>query len=151
MPENADPRRIDWSATYYHRADATGIGFDRTATGSNAVAQYREPLATQWGSLSTVPEKYLLWFNHVPWTYRVSSGRTLWDELVVRYTAGVADAQQLLARWEQLKGQVDDERHAAVLAKLRLQVADAVAWRAKCLKYFQQFSHGALPADVSPR
>jgi alpha-glucuronidase len=33
-----------------------------------------------------------------------------------------------------------DERHAAVLAKLRTQAVDAAAWRDKCLRYFQQFS-----------
>ncbi len=145
MPENPDPRRADWSAIYYHRADAGGIGFDRTPKGSDAVHQYREPLSAQWNDPSTVPEKLLLWFHRLPWDYRLRSGRTLWDELVVRYTMGVEEARRLQARWEQLHGRVDDERHAEVLAKLRQQVADAAAWREKCLRYFQQFSKGAIP------
>ncbi len=140
MPENPDPRRADWSAIYYHRADTGGIGFDRTPKGSDAVHQYREPLSSQWSDPSTVPEKFLLWFHRLPWDYRLRSGRTLWDELVVRYTLGVEEARRLQARWEQMHGRVDDERHAEVLARLHKQVADAVAWRDKCLRYFQQFS-----------
>jgi alpha-glucuronidase len=145
MPENPDPRRADWSAIYYHRADAGGIGFDRTSKGSDAVGQYRPPLGTQWNDPSTVPEKFLLWFHRLPWDYRLQSGRILWDELVVRYTAGAEEARRLQARWEQLQGRVDDERHREVLAKLRQQVADAAAWRDKCLRYFQQFSKRPIP------
>jgi len=140
MPENPDPRRADWSAIYYHRADAGAVGFDRTAAGSDAVHQYRAPLGAQWSDPSTVPEELLLWFHRLPWDYRLRSGRTLWDELVVRYTRGAEEARRLQARWEQLQGRVDDQRHGEVLAKLRQQVADAAAWRDKCLRYFQQFS-----------
>ncbi|MGZ8545621.1 MAG: alpha-glucuronidase family glycosyl hydrolase, partial [Flavisolibacter sp.] len=32
--------RDDWNPVYYHKADAKGIGFDRTAKGSNALGQY---------------------------------------------------------------------------------------------------------------
>ena len=145
MPENPDPRRADWSAIYYHRADAGGIGFDRTSQGSHAVQQYRAPLSAQWNDPSTVPEPFLLWFHRLPWDYRLRSGRTLWDELVVRYTLGVEEARRLQARWEQLQGRVDPERHGEVLVKLRQQVADAVAWRDKCLRYFQQFSKRPIP------
>jgi alpha-glucuronidase len=145
MPENPDPRRADWSAIYYHRADAGGIGFDRTPKGSDAVHQYRAPLSAQWSDPSTVPEMFLLWFHRLPWDYRLRSGRTLWDELVVRYTAGAEEARRLQARWEQLQGRVDDERHGEVLARLRQQVADAASWRDKCLRYFQRFSKGSIP------
>jgi alpha-glucuronidase len=140
MPENTDPRRADWSATYYHHADPKGIGFDRTSSGSDAVHQYRAPLSAQWSDPTTVPEKFLLWFHRLPWNYRLRSGRTLWDELVLHYTTGAEEARQLMARWEQLKGRVDDERYEHVLAKLRQQTAEAAAWRDRILKYFQQFS-----------
>jgi alpha-glucuronidase len=145
MPENPDPRRADWSAIYYHRADSGGIGFDRTSKGSGAVRQYQAPLAAQWNDPATVPEKFLLWFHRLPWDYRLRSGRTLWNELVVRYTAGAEEARRLHARWEQLQGRVDEERHGAVLARLRQQVSDAAAWRDKCLRYFQQFSKRPIP------
>ena len=94
--------RADWSPTYYHKADSLGIGFDRTATGSNAVAQYAAPVRDRYGSLATVPDSLLLWFHHVPWTYRMHSGRTLWDEIAFRYNAGVdtraCDAEALGVR-----------------------------------------------------
>jgi alpha-glucuronidase len=140
MPENPDPRRADWSAIYYHRADAAAIGFDRTRRGSSAVDQYRSPLREQFNDPATCPEQFLLWFHRLPWDFRFASGRTLWEEMVGRYQTGAQGAQTMLARWQTLRGQVDDQRYAAVLAKLQRQADDAAAWRDKCLKYFQQFS-----------
>jgi alpha-glucuronidase len=151
MPENPDPRRADWSAIYYHRADESAIGFDRTLRGSGAVAQYRSPLREQWGDPATCPEKLLLWFHRLRWDHRLKSGRTLWEQLVLHYSRGVEAALRMQQRWEALRGRVDDERHAAVLGKLRQQARDAAAWRDKCLGYFQRFSRGPLPAERSRR
>jgi alpha-glucuronidase len=145
MPENADPRRLDWTAIYYHRADATGIGFDRTRKGSGAVDQYRPPLRERWNDPATTPDRLLLWFHRLPWDHRMKSGRTLWEEMVVRYRRGAAAARALQARWTSLAGRVDAERHAAVAARLRRQAEDAEAWSEKCLRYFQQFSQRPLP------
>jgi alpha-glucuronidase len=143
MPENPDPRRADWSAIYYHRAGKTSVGFDRTPSGSNAVGQYRSPLREQWANPKTTPETLLLWFHRVPWEYRLKDGSTLWEGIVAHYTRGAERAKQFVARWDALKGTVDDERHAAVGAKLARQASDAAEWRAKCLSYFAQFSGGA--------
>ena len=144
MPENPDPRRADWSAIYYHRADAAAIGFDRTRRGSGAVDQYRSPLREQFNDPATCPEQFLLWFHRLPWDFRLASGRTLWEELVRRYQTGAQGAQKMLARWQTLRGQVDDQRYRAVLAKLQRQADDAAAWRDKCLEYFRQFSQRPL-------
>jgi alpha-glucuronidase len=144
MPENADPRRLDWSAIYYHRADASGIGFDRTTRGSNAVGQYRSPLRERWNDPATCPENLLLWFHRLPWDYRLGSGVTLWDAIVRHYTKGAEEARLMEDRWTTLRGKVDDERFQAVLGKLRQQTADAAAWRDKILRYFQQFSKRPL-------
>jgi alpha-glucuronidase len=140
MPENPDPRRADWSAVYYHRADGRGIGFDRTRSGSAAVDQYRSPLREEWGDPARCPEKLLLWFHRLPWDHKLSSGRPLWDELVAHYTRGAEQARGFESRWAALEGKVDAERHRAVAEKLRRQALDAAAWREKCLRYFQQFS-----------
>jgi alpha-glucuronidase len=140
MPENPDPRRADWSAIYYHRADGYGVGFDRTTRGSNAVGQYRSPLKERWNDPATCPEPYLLWFHRLPWDFRLASGGTLWDGLVRHYRRGAEQAARMVTTWESLRGKVDDERHQAVLSKLRTQASDAAAWRDKCLRYFQQFS-----------
>jgi len=143
MPENTDPRRADWSATYYHGADASGIGYDRTARGSGAVDQYRSPLREQWADPATTPDALLLWFHRLPWDYRMKSGRTLWDELVLSYRRGADEAKGLETRWMTLRGAIDDERYQAVLAKLRRQSEDAAAWRDKCLRYFQAAREGS--------
>jgi alpha-glucuronidase len=140
MPQNDDQVHRDWSATYYHQADAKGVGFDRTRRGSGAVDQYHPPLNDRWNDVKTCPEAYLLWFHHLPWDYRLASGRTLWDELVRHYAAGVDGARAMEAEWRALEGRVDPERHRAVAAKLQRQVADAAAWRDHILGYFQKFS-----------
>lgn len=148
MPENADARRADWSAIYYHRADATGVGFDRTRQGSDAVDQYYPPLRDRWNDPATTSERFLLWFHHLPWDYRLKSGGTLWDGLVAHYTQGAEQADRLRARWATLRGKVDEERFEAVAAKLQRQSDEARAWRDKCLRYFQQFSKRPLPAAI---
>jgi alpha-glucuronidase len=140
MPENNDPRRLDWTATYYHKADDRGIGFDRTRAGSGAVDQYAAPIAAKWNDPKTTPENLLLWFHHLPWDYRLASGQTLWQGLVAHYHKGAGQAAQMEKDWAALKGAVDDERHAAVAAKLAIQARDAAAWRDKCLTYFAAFS-----------
>jgi alpha-glucuronidase len=140
MPENPDPRRADWSAIYYHRADRQGVGFDRTRSGSGAVDQYHRPLRDLWNDPKTTPETLLLWFHRLPWDYELESGKTLWEGLVAHYTRGAEQAADLERAWGTLRGRVDDERFDAVAAKLRQQAMDAAAWRDHCLRYFQQFS-----------
>jgi alpha-glucuronidase len=136
MPENTDPRRLDWSATVYHRADASGIGYDRTRRGSAGVDQYRSPLRESWSDPKSTPDELLLWFHHLPWDYRMKSGRTLWDELVATYGRGAEEARGLVTRWQSLRGKVDEQRYEAVRAKLHRQAEDAAAWRDKCVAYF---------------
>lgn len=133
------PRR-DWTSVYYHRADSLGIGFDRTTSGSNAVSQYASPLRERFNDIRTCPEKYLLWFHHVPWRYRTRSGRILWDELCVRYDRGTTYVDAMQNTWDGLEGRVDPEIHAHVQNKLKKQDHDARVWRDTCLNYFQKFS-----------
>ena len=145
-----DLERADWNPTYYHRADANGIGFDRTATGSNAVAQYAPEVRRQFGSLSRVPDDYLLWFHHLPWEHRMRSGRILWEELVHRYTRGVAEVAEMRRTWEAQKAHVDPERHKEVAAFLAIQEKEAKWWRDASIAYFQSISGRPLPAGYAP-
>ncbi len=140
--------RPEWTAIYYHRADSAGIGFDRTASGSNAVAQYAPPVAAQFSDLATVPERYLLWFHHVPWDYRLGSGRTLWDELVLDYTRGVEEVHAMRTTWLRLEAHVDPERFAEVASFLSTQEREARWWRDACIAYFQSISQRPLPPGV---
>ncbi len=149
-PWVADNREPDWNPVYYNRADSVGIGFDRTASGSNAVAQYAPPVASQFSNLKTVPEKYLLWFHHVPWDYRLSSGRTLWDELVLRYTHGVDVVRGMRKTWSGLASYVDAERFDEVTAFLAIQQQEAQWWRDASIAYFQTLSKRPLPAGIAP-
>jgi alpha-glucuronidase len=140
MPQNAGGPRKDWTAVYYHQASPDGIGFDRTMKGDQAVAQYFPPVRDMFDSLETCPEKYLLWFHRLPWTYKLKNGQTLWDGLVAHYYTGAADAVKMQATWQSLAGRIDAQRHREVAERLQIQVTDAALWRDQILRYFQQFS-----------
>ncbi len=140
--------REDWNPVYYHRADALGIGFDRTATGSNTVSQYHHPVSDQFANVNTCPEEFLLWFHHVSWDHRMRSGRTLWDEMALHYQRGVDWVRATRKDWDNLESKIDPERHEAVAKKLAVQERDAIVWRDACLLYFQTFSKRPLPAGV---
>jgi len=136
-----------WNPTYYHRADKAGIGFDRTATGSDAVAQYAPAVGRCFADPRCVADKYLLWFHHLPWTYQMRSGRSLWDELITDYDRGAAAAASMQRQWRALRPLVDPERHAAVAAKLDRQQIEARWWRDASIAYFQSISRQPLPPD----
>jgi alpha-glucuronidase len=142
--------RADWTSVYYHRADQRGLGFDRTATGSNAISQYAPEWQKLWGDLDTCPENLLLWFHHVAWDHRMRSGRTLWDELALRYQQGVDEVRAMRRDWDSLEGRIDAERFTHVKQRLARQEIDAREWRDACLLYFRQFSRRPLPAGVEP-
>jgi alpha-glucuronidase len=143
-----DNLRPDWTPVYYHRADAQGLGFDRTATGSNALAQYAPEARQRWADLATCPDESLLWFHHVAWDYRLRSGRTLWDELCLHYQRGVEAVRGWQKTWDTLAGAVDAERFAHVQGLLRRQEHDAREWRDACIQYFQTFSRLPPPTGI---
>lgn len=140
--------RTDWTAAYYHKADAFGIGFDRTEKGSNAVSQYQEPLSSQFKDPATCPEIYLLWFHHLPWDYKMKSGNILWDELCYTYEKGLNQVRQFQKTWDKVQPYVDEQRFSEVQSKLRQQSRDAQVWKDGCLLYFQQFSKRPIPFDI---
>ncbi|MEI6861268.1 MAG: alpha-glucuronidase family glycosyl hydrolase [Verrucomicrobiota bacterium] len=146
----ANTTRPDWSPPYYHQADATGLGANRTASGSNALQQYGPYLEFEWGNVDTVPENLLLWFHHVAWDHKMKSGRILWDELALRYQQGVDEVRVMQKEWDTLKGLIDEERFTEVRQRLARQELDARDWRDACLLYFQTFSKRPLPAGVEP-
>jgi alpha-glucuronidase len=138
--------REDWNSTYYHRADAAGLGFDRTPTGSNALSQYAPEVREQWDDPKTCPEEWLLWFHHVPWNYPMASGRTLWDELCYKYYTGVDSVRWMQKVWTDMHNFIDEERWDQVRMLLSIQEKEAVWWRNACLLYFQTFSKMPVPA-----
>lgn len=134
--------REDWKPRYYHRADSAGLGFDRTRNGTDAVDQYHKPIADMFNDIKTCPEKYLLWFHHVPWDYKLSSGRSLKEELSFVYEKGVKEAEALRDKWLEIKPELDKKRFESVLDKLNIQYEDAKEWRDVCLDYFLKFAEG---------
>ena len=142
--------RADWTSVYYNRADDSGIGFDRTSRGSNAVAQYAPQIAAIFEDPARTPENLLLWFHHLPWDYRLPTGGRLWDELVRHYSQGVAAVGTMRRTWSTLAPFVDAERHSQVAAFLAIQQEEAQWWRDASIAYFQSLSHRPLPAGEPP-
>ncbi|UCF39027.1 MAG: alpha-glucuronidase [Acidobacteriota bacterium] len=142
--------RADWTSVYYHRADEEGIGFDRTASGSDALEQYAPEVRAQFADPRTISPEHLLWFHHVDWDFAMQSGRTLWEELCYRYNLGVKQVQQMQKTWEAVAGLVDGERFQQVKSLLRIQEKEARWWRDACLLYFQTFSKREIPAEYGP-
>ncbi len=131
---------LEWCPVYYHQADSAGVGFDRSTKGTGATAQYPTPYCTIYDSMTTCPERYLLWFHHVPWTYRTLSGRTLWDEMQYRYNRGVKEVEDFASIWQESKKLIDPQRWQEVNEKLSIQLKDAKEWRDTCLDYFSKFA-----------
>ena len=134
---------LEWCPVYYHKADAQGVGFDRSSKGTDAVGQYPEPYRSIYDNIATCPEEYLLWFHHVPWTYKMKSGSTLWQELCMKYNMGVAMVEVYRDFWhtsakQYMKGHEQEWQHTDSL--LNVQLENAKEWRNTCLKYFQTFS-----------
>jgi len=134
---------LEWCPVYYHKADAQGVGFDRSSKGTDAVGQYPEPYRSMYDNIATCPEEYLLWFHHVPWTYKMKSSSTLWQELCMKYNMGVAMVEVYRDFWhtsakQYMKGHEQEWQHTDSL--LNVQLENAKEWRNTCLKYFQTFS-----------
>jgi alpha-glucuronidase len=148
-PWVSDLARPEQNPVYFNRADAMGVGFDRTPTGSDATSQYAPPIAKLFAG-PDVPDRYLLWFHHVAWNHKMKSGRTLWDEIVLHYDDGIASVAQMRKTWAAMKPYVDDERWSQEAAFLAIQQKEAQWWRDAAIAYFETFSHMPMPAGHAP-
>jgi alpha-glucuronidase len=140
--------RPDWLPRYFHNATEEGIGFDRSSQGSKAVTQYCSPLQEMYDHPETCPDNLLLWFHHLPWTYSLPSGKTVWEELCYHYYSGVEETRLFQKKWDDLEQFVDPQRFRDVQYKLKVQTKEAVWWRDACLLYFQTFSKMKIPAEL---
>jgi alpha-glucuronidase len=149
-PWVSDLKRPEWNPVYYARADAAGIGFDRTATGSDAIAQYAPHVAAELADPATTPERWLLWFHHVGWDTKMPSGRTLWDDLVAHYDGGITVVGEMRRTWAGMAPYVDSERFNKTATFLNIQQREAQWWRDASLAWFGSISHRALPRGDKP-
>jgi alpha-glucuronidase len=146
MPWGNTLGRPDWNPVYYHKADSAGIGFNRTITGTNALAQYKNEVSEIWNDSNKCPDAYLLWFHHVSWNHKMHSGKTLWNELCYKYYAGVDSIKAIQQQWNTLEKFTDAAQFKQVKQLLNIQVKEAVWWRNACLLYFQTFSKMPIPS-----
>ena len=131
---------LEWCPVYYHKADKEGVGFNRSHTGTDATSQYNEPYCSLYDDINTCPERYLLWFHHVPWTYRLKSGNTLWEEIQARYDRGVKEVEDFYAIWQEAKPNIDEQRWKEVDERMQHQLENAKEWRKVCIDYFRTFA-----------
>ena len=146
--------RPDWMPSYYHRADSTGIGFDRSPSGSDVTAQYPDSLASLYADPATCPENLILWFHHLPWDYKLKSGDTVWTALSRHYERGYQAAQDMLREWDNLKPYFEStgkpDLWQDVQRRMHTQVRDAQWWKEACLLYFATFHSLPMPDFVTP-
>lgn len=142
--------RPDWTSIYYHRADSIGLGFDRTGKVSNALSLYSPEVQKQWGDPERCSLDYLLWFHHIPWAKKLSTGRTLWNELCFRYYDGVEQVRKLQTDWESLKPEIDKETFENVKGRLKIQEKEALWWRDACVLYFITYTKMPIPGPLVP-
>ena len=140
--------RPDWLPNYYHKASSFGIGFDRSSKGSNSVGQYFSPVKELYNDPNTCPENLLLWFHHLPWEYRLQSGKTLWDAICYKYYEGVDDVRLFQKKWDLMEGMIDSSRFQEIQYKLKVQTREAIWWRDACLLYFQTYSGKPIPFEL---
>ncbi len=140
--------RADWTSPYYHKADSAGIGFNRTASGSNALSQYAPELEKLYGDSASCPDKYLLWFHHLPWTYKMKSGNQLWEELCYRYDKGVNQVKEMNEKWSGLEKWIEPVLFRQVEELMSIQLDEAHWWKNACLLYFKQFSNMPFPPGM---
>jgi len=137
--------RDDWNSTYYHKASKNGVGFNRSTSGSKHVNQYFPVVKNIFNNPESCPEKYLLWFHHLPWDYTLKSGKSLWDGLCEKYYLGTRQSREMLKSWQKTKSYIDDERYDHVYRLLKIQVKESIWWRNAMLLYFQQYSLKPIP------
>jgi len=152
MPWQNNPgQRADWQPVYYHKADAKGIGFDRTVkSGSGATAQYPGKFGDMIENINTCPDKYILWFHHADWNHKCQSGRTLWNELCFRYQNGLNGTRDMLRKWNSTEKYIDSRLFNDIQGKLHIQVRDAEWWKDACVLYFQTLSKQPIPDTTEP-
>jgi alpha-glucuronidase len=142
--------RPDWTSIYYHRADSIGLGFDRTGKLSNAIKLYSKEINETWGNAEKCDLNYLLWFHHIAWNKKLSSGNTLWEELCYRYYNGVVEVEKLEKDWLKLQPFIDKETFTSVNARLKTQKKESIWWRDACVLYFKEFSKMSIPSSLTP-
>lgn len=140
--------RPEWNPVYYHKADAEGIGFDRTAEGSDALEQYAPEIEAMYSDLNTCPEEFLLWFHHVPWDYSLKNGQKLWDGMGLKYQEGVDSVRKMIQTWNKMEEYVDHDIYEEVSMLLQIQLNEAIWWKDACMSYFQQYSKMPFPEGM---
>jgi alpha-glucuronidase len=148
-PWVANLNRPEWNPVYYHKADSVGIGFNRTSSGSNALAQYHPSVRAKWENTQSCEEKLLLWFHHLPWDYKMKNGNTLWNELCNHYETGFKEVEWMKQQWSLQEKHVDARRFNSVKMLLNIQQEEAKWWRDACVSYFQTFSKRPYPTGFS--
>jgi alpha-glucuronidase len=125
----------------WHRADEKGIGMDRTvATGTGYVGQYSAPVAAVYESIQTTPDNLILFFHHVPYTFKLRSGKTVIQHIYDAHYEGVGKAEDFVNQWRSLEGSIDEQQYRLVLDRLEFQAGHARVWRDAICSYFHKIS-----------
>jgi alpha-glucuronidase len=138
-PNIESSERNGWGQ--WHKADHLGVGFDRTVTtGTGFVGQYSPDVAKIYESAATTPDNLLLFFHHVPYTYKLHDGQTVIQYIYSSHYQGAAEAAQFVNDWISLKGRIPDDLYRNMLPRLEYQAGHAIVWRDAIVQYFLKLS-----------
>ena len=138
-PGVASSEKNGWGQ--WHRADHEGVGMDRTiATGTGYVGQYSPEVQKRFETLQAMPDGLLLFFHHVPYTYKLHTGETVIQYIYDSHYAGAAEVAKYVREWKSLRGLIDGDRYAFVLTKLEYQEGHAIVWRDAVCNWFLRAS-----------
>jgi alpha-glucuronidase len=130
----------------WHRADHFGIGMDRTmATGTGFIGQYPAEVQRLYETLEHCPDSLLLFFHHVPYTHRLHSGKTVIQHVYDSHYEGADRVRDFVAKWQTLRGHIDEEQYSDLYARLQYQARESIAWRNAICKWVYGLS--GIPDD----
>lgn len=123
------------------RADRNGVGMDRTvATGTGFVGQYSPAVQKLYESVADTPDNIVLFFHHLPYTYKLHTGESVIQTIYDDHYRGAARVAEFVDAWKSLRGHIDDERYRDVLAQLEYQSGHAIVWRDAIDDWFHRMS-----------
>ena len=124
----------------YHRADHLGLGVDRTDKGTGYAQQYYPQNAEMYNDPHKCPENLLLFFHHIPYTWKLSSGQSLIQYIYDSHFEGYEEARKLADEWKSFEGKVPERAYNCISHRFDLQVNNAHEWCDQVNSYFYRKS-----------
>ncbi|RSL59323.1 Alpha-glucuronidase [Fusarium floridanum] len=123
------------------RATRDSIGMDRTVhNGTGNAGQYPTEIANLYEHTDTTPDDLMLWFHHVPYSFKLHSGKSVIQHFYDAHYDGAKVAQTFPALWDSLRGKIDDKIFHHELFRLKYQAGHSIVWRDAVTEFYRNLS-----------